>query len=196
MVAVDGVRAVAAGDVIVTAAANALESVTGDLVVPGVARYAVVPGDADEIAVAEYEHLVAVAAGDVVVAGDRGVGAVTEHAIAPCAGVDDVVAAALESVDENVSTFNGHEHGAQVSFFLSHNRPVTGPKLHRHPYEETFIVEDGEVLFTVGESTIEARAGDIVVVPAGAPHKFVSRAATHRQVSIHSVARMETQWPE
>jgi quercetin dioxygenase-like cupin family protein len=96
----------------------------------------------------------------------------------------------------NVSTFNGHEHGAQVSFFLSHNRPVTGLKLHRHPYEETFIVEDGEVLFTVGESTIEARAGDIVVVPAGAPHKFVSRAATHRQVSIHSVARMETQWPE
>jgi quercetin dioxygenase-like cupin family protein len=50
------------------------------------------------------------------------------------------------------------------------------------------------VLFTVGENTIEARAGDIVVVPAGAPHKFVSRAATHRQVSIHPVARMETEW--
>src|SRR5512144_443741 len=94
---------------------------------------------------------------------------------------------------ENASTFEGQEHGAEVSFFLSHNKPGTGPKLHRHPYEETFIVEDGEVLFTVGESTIEARAGDIVVVPAGAPHKFVSRAAKHRQVSIHPVARMETE---
>jgi quercetin dioxygenase-like cupin family protein len=52
------------------------------------------------------------------------------------------------------------------------------------------------VLFTVGESTIEASAGDIVVVPAGAPHKFVSRAPTHRQVSIHPVARMETEWLE
>jgi quercetin dioxygenase-like cupin family protein len=62
---------------------------------------------------------------------------------------------------ENASTFDGHQHGAQVSFFLSHNRPGTGPKLHRHPYEETFIVEDGDVLFTVGESTIEARTGDI-----------------------------------
>jgi hypothetical protein len=46
---------------------------------------------------------------------------------------------------ENASTFAGHEHGAQVSFFLSNNRPGTGPKLHRHPYEETFIVEDGDV---------------------------------------------------
>jgi quercetin dioxygenase-like cupin family protein len=97
---------------------------------------------------------------------------------------------------ENASIFNGHEHGATVSFFLSHNRPGTGPQLHRHPYEETFIVEEGEVLFTVGESTIEARAGDIVVVPPETPHKFVSQAATHRQVSIHPVARMQTEWLE
>lgn len=41
---------------------------------------------------------------------------------------------------ENASTLDGHEHGAQVSFFLSHNRPDTGPKLHRHPYAEAFIV--------------------------------------------------------
>jgi quercetin dioxygenase-like cupin family protein len=97
---------------------------------------------------------------------------------------------------ENSSTFLGHEHGAQVSFFLSHSKPGTGPALHRHPYEETFIVEDGDVLFTVGETTVEAGPGDIVVVPAGAPHKFVSRSATHRQVSIHPVARMETEWLE
>jgi quercetin dioxygenase-like cupin family protein len=97
---------------------------------------------------------------------------------------------------ENASTFDGHEHGAQVSFFLSHNRPGTGPRLHRHPYEETFIVQDGDVLFTTGDRAIEARAGDIVVVPAGTPHKFVSRGATHRQISIHPVGRMETEWLE
>ena len=27
---------------------------------------------------------------------------------------------------ENASTFVGRDHGAQVSFFLSHNRPGTG----------------------------------------------------------------------
>jgi mannose-6-phosphate isomerase-like protein (cupin superfamily) len=52
------------------------------------------------------------------------------------------------------------------------------------------------VLFTVGDSTIEVGAGDIVVVPAGTPHKFVSRAPTHRQVSIHPVAQIETEWLE
>ena len=97
---------------------------------------------------------------------------------------------------ENASTFDGHRHGAHVSFFLSHNRPRTGPKLHRHPYEETFIVYEGDVLFTVGDSTIEASSGDVVVVPAGTPHKFVSRGATHRQVSIHPVGRMQTEWLE
>jgi quercetin dioxygenase-like cupin family protein len=105
-------------------------------------------------------------------------------------GVDEIPGS------ENASVFHGHDHGAQISFFLSHNRPGTGPKLHRHPYEETFIVQEGDVLFTVGEDTVEARAGDIIVVPAGAPHKFVSRGETHRQVSIHPVARMETEWLE
>ena len=97
---------------------------------------------------------------------------------------------------ENAETFNGHEHGASVSMFLSHNRPGTGPDLHRHPYEEIFIVQEGDVLFTVGERTIEAGAGDIILVPANAPHKFLSRGERHRQVSIHPAARMETEWLE
>lgn len=92
--------------------------------------------------------------------------------------------------------FEGHEHGATASFFLSHNTPGTGPPLHRHPYEEIFIVQEGEVLFTVGETTVEAGAGDIVIVPPGAPHKFESRGRTHRQVSIHPAANMETDWLE
>ena len=39
-------------------------------------------------------------------------------------------------------------------------------------------------------------AGDIVVAPAGTPHKFVSGSAMHRQISIHPAARMETDWLE
>lgn len=94
------------------------------------------------------------------------------------------------------ATFNGHEHGAQMSFFISEGSPGDGPRLHRHPYEETFIVEEGEALFTVGESTVLAGPGDILVVPAGTPHKFVCQAESNRQISIHPVARMETEWLE
>ncbi len=58
------------------------------------------------------------------------------------------------------------------------------------------IVEEGDVLFTVGERTIEAGPGGNIVVPAGAPHKFLSRGHRRRQVSIHPAARMETEWLE
>jgi quercetin dioxygenase-like cupin family protein len=97
---------------------------------------------------------------------------------------------------ENSEAFNGHEHGANVSFFLSHNRPGTGPSLHTHPYEEIFIVQGGEVTFVVGDETVEATAGDILIVPPNTPHKFTCTSEGHRQVSIHPAPRMETEWLE
>ena len=97
---------------------------------------------------------------------------------------------------ESSEVFYGDENGATISFFLSHVAPGDGPRLHRHPYGEVFIVQGGELTFTVGDQLIEARAGDIVVVPAGAPHKFVVESDGHRSVNIHPVARMETEWLE
>jgi mannose-6-phosphate isomerase-like protein (cupin superfamily) len=97
---------------------------------------------------------------------------------------------------ENSSVFHGHEHRASICFFLSHNKPGTGPDLHRHPYEEVFIVQEGDVLFTLGEEEIEAGPGDLIVVPPNTPHKFFSRGETHRQISIHPVPKMETEWLE
>jgi hypothetical protein len=35
---------------------------------------------------------------------------------------------------ENASRFDGHEHGASVSYFISRNLPGSGPDLHRHPF--------------------------------------------------------------
>jgi mannose-6-phosphate isomerase-like protein (cupin superfamily) len=48
----------------------------------------------------------------------------------------------------------------------------------------------------VGERTVEAGPGDIIVVPPNTPHKFLSRGERHQQVSIHPAARMETEWLE
>ncbi len=39
--------------------------------------------------------------------------------------------------------------------------------LHRHPYEEVFVVQEGTATFTAGDETIEAKGGQVVVVPAG-----------------------------
>src|SRR5215207_3600986 len=37
--------------------------------------------------------------------------------------------------------------------------PGGGPKLHRHPYEEVFIVQEGTATFTAGDETVEVKSG-------------------------------------
>ena len=87
--------------------------------------------------------------------------------------------------------FEGKHHGSAVSFFVGAYPPGFSPPLHRHPYEETFIIEDGGGTFTVDDETIEAHAGQIVVVPAGAAHTFVTTSdVPMRQVSIHPADAM------
>jgi quercetin dioxygenase-like cupin family protein len=83
----------------------------------------------------------------------------------------------------------------RVSFIIIEAQPGEGPKLHSHPYEEVFIVQEGQATYTVGEATIEAVAGQIVVAPANVPHKFVnSGAEVLRQVDIHASPRFTTTW--
>jgi len=75
--------------------------------------------------------------------------------------------------------------------------PGSGPKLHKHPYEEVFVVQEGNVTFTAGEEVIEARGGQVVVVPAGVFHKFVNSGAGRlRQIDIHASERFITEWLE
>ena len=50
---------------------------------------------------------------------------------------------------------------------------------------------EGEATFTVGEDTLEVGAGQIVVAPAGVPHKFInSGSGPLRQVDIHPSGRI------
>ena len=70
--------------------------------------------------------------------------------------------------------FEGRELGGPVSFFLVHAEPGRGSHLHRHPYQETWIVRKGEAEFTVGGEKTRAGAGDIVVAAADLPHRFLN----------------------
>ncbi len=88
--------------------------------------------------------------------------------------------------------FEGYCYGdANVSFFLVDSPPGSGPGLHKHPYEEVIVVQEGDATITVGDATIEVSGGQIVVVPAGVPHKFVnSGTGPLRQVDIHPSGRI------
>jgi mannose-6-phosphate isomerase-like protein (cupin superfamily) len=94
--------------------------------------------------------------------------------------------------------FEGHRHGnTGVSFIVVDAPPGGGPKLHKHPYEEIFLVQEGRVTFTAGDEVIEAGGGQVVVVPAGVPHRFVNSGAGRlRQVDIHASERFITEWLE
>jgi mannose-6-phosphate isomerase-like protein (cupin superfamily) len=96
--------------------------------------------------------------------------------------------------------FEGYRYAdVDASFFLVDCPPGGGATtLHTHPYEEVFVTLEGEATFTVGDATIEASAGQIVVAPAGVPHKFVNSGIGRlRQVDIHPSGRIQqTNIPE
>lgn len=65
-----------------------------------------------------------------------------------------------------------------------------GPRLHVHPYDETFIIVEGRARFFVGETTIDAGAGEVVLGPAGIPHRFENLGPGRLQtVDIHHSPR-------
>jgi len=93
--------------------------------------------------------------------------------------------------------FEGHRHGNTGVSFIVVDAPPGGPKLHKHPYEEIFLVQEGRVTFTAGDEVIEAGGGQVVVVPAGVAHRFVNSGAGRlRQVDIHASDRFITEWLE
>lgn len=92
--------------------------------------------------------------------------------------------------------FEGYLFGSSVSMFLEHiTRDGVGPRLHRHPYDETFVVYEGAARFTVADETLEVHAGQILVAPALVPHKFVT-LGEYRAHHIHANDRFVTEWLE
>lgn len=57
---------------------------------------------------------------------------------------------------------------AGISLILeSTTREGQGPRLHRHPYAETFVIRRGGATFTLGEERVIGRAGQVLIAPAG-----------------------------
>ena len=66
----------------------------------------------------------------------------------------------------------GHRLGMGEITLAPH---TDGPQQHRHArHDEGFYVVSGTARFTVGETTYDAPAGTLVMVPPGAPHTFAN----------------------
>jgi len=67
----------------------------------------------------------------------------------------------------------------------------------KHPYKEIFVIQEGAATFTVGSSTVEAHAGQVIIVPADVPHKFMNSSDRRlRQIDIHVTRQFITHWLE
>ena len=87
--------------------------------------------------------------------------------------------------------------GANISIILESTRKAgVGPRLHLHPYAETFIIRRGSAIFTVGTEEVEAHAGQVLVVPAQTPHKFSTGPQGYEAVHIHANPHFVTEWLE
>jgi mannose-6-phosphate isomerase-like protein (cupin superfamily) len=99
--------------------------------------------------------------------------------------------------DEWAADYDKLPGDANVSIILeSTTQEGVGPRLHQHPYAETFIIRRGSAIFTVGAERFEAFAGQILVVPADTPHKFSTGPVGYEAVHIHANPTFVTQWLE
>ena len=103
----------------------------------------------------------------------------------------------IKAGDLGTGTLRGTDHGATISLILDHSQPGQGPRLHRHPYDETWVVIDGNLTFHSGEDRLKAGPGDIVIVPPDTPHKFINDGpGPSSLVCIHAHPTMVTEWLE
>jgi quercetin dioxygenase-like cupin family protein len=79
----------------------------------------------------------------------------------------------------------GEQTGGLLSIVEITEPPNAAAPLHVHHREdEGFWILEGEVTFVVGDTTIEARAGDFALGPRGVPHRYTVGDAGCRMLFI------------
>lgn len=74
--------------------------------------------------------------------------------------------------DTYTITVTGDATAGRFSVIDMHIPPGGGPPPHRHDFEETFILLEGEIEATFRGKKSIIRAGDTINIPANAPHQF------------------------
>jgi mannose-6-phosphate isomerase-like protein (cupin superfamily) len=97
--------------------------------------------------------------------------------------------------DQNLE---GYVSGSEISIIQEYSEKAgSGPRLHQHPYSETFIIRRGSARFTVGDEVLVGSGGQVLVVPAFTPHKFeVLEGGLFESIHIHANDRFVTEWLE
>src|ERR1700743_805574 len=94
--------------------------------------------------------------------------------------------------DTYTMTISGDDTNGRFCVIDMHIPPGGGPPPHRHDFEETFILLEGELEATFRGKRSLLRAGDTVNIPSNAPHRFQNISSTPvRMLCICSPAGQE-----
>jgi quercetin dioxygenase-like cupin family protein len=88
---------------------------------------------------------------------------------------------------------SGSDYGLEISVMHAQVAPGSGPRRHRHPHAEIFVLHAGQGRFEVEGEFIDAVAGDMVIIPPEAWHSFVNTGNEPlNQTGIHENPRAVT----
>lgn len=74
--------------------------------------------------------------------------------------------------DTYTITLSGDQTAGRFCLIDMHIPPNGGPGPHRHDFEETFLLLEGEMVATFRGQQTTVRAGQTLHIPANAPHQF------------------------
>jgi quercetin dioxygenase-like cupin family protein len=91
------------------------------------------------------------------------------------------------------SRFQGHLYpDVNASFIWGETPPGGGVRLHRHPYDEVQVVQEGSATYRIGAGTLQVEAPRTLVIPAGTAHAFTATGERpYRMVAIHVSDRFD-----
>ena len=99
--------------------------------------------------------------------------------------------------DTYTITVTGEQTAGRFCVIDMHIPPGGGPPPHRHDFEETFIVLEGETEATCRGQKSIVRAGNTINIPANAPHQFHNTSTESvRMLCICSPAGQENFFQE
>jgi quercetin dioxygenase-like cupin family protein len=78
----------------------------------------------------------------------------------------------LNVVGEQITVLASGAATGGYEIFLQEGTEGSGPPPHHHPWDESFYVTRGEVLFGLGSEERVAKAGTLVHLPGGTVHWF------------------------
>jgi quercetin dioxygenase-like cupin family protein len=94
--------------------------------------------------------------------------------------------------DTYTITISGDDTNGRFCVIEMYIPPGGGPPPHRHDFEESFILLEGELEATFRGKKSIVRAGDTINIPANAPHRFDNASnAPVRLICIASPAGLD-----